>query len=169
MAGRKRKRPETSRHHYTRTELSAYVTEHAKEEKFKNITAPSKLARSLKIKFYDLAFMLVHFGLTQLDEDMLASYVIAREFYFEYSDKLRNLKKMDPVKKWNVIKNFEDEDVQELLTKMIERIKLDDEVALSKQQDLFFRQMKSAAAELGLSIAARGKLIIPKQEDDCEL
>ena len=169
MAGRTRKTPETGRHHYTKSELSAYVTQHATEEDFKNITAPSKLTCSQKTQFYDLAFMLVHFGLTQLDEDMLASYVIARERFYEYSKKLQNLKKIDPVKKWDVIKNFEDEDVQELLTKIIEKIKLDDEIALSKQQDLYFKQMKSIAAELGLSISARGKLFIPKSEDDSEL
>lgn len=169
MAGRARKTPETGRHHYTKSELSAYVTQHAKEEDFKNITAPSKLTSSQKRQFYDIAFMLAHFGLTQLDEDMLASYVIAREHFYEYSDKLQNLKKIDPVKKWDVIKNFEDEDVQELLTKIIEKIKLDDEMALSKQQDLYFKQMKSVAAELGLSISARGKLFIPKSEDDSEL
>lgn len=169
MAGRKRKVLETSRHHYTKSELTAYITQFAKEEEFKNVTAPSKLTRSQKIQFYDIAFMLVHFGLTQLDEDMLASYVIAREFYYEYSDKLQNLKKFDPVKKWEVIKNFDDEETQELLTKIIEKIKLDDEVSLARQQDLYFKQMKSIASDLGLTISARGKLLIPKNEDDSEL
>lgn len=169
MAGRKRKRPETSRHHYTKSEVAEYITQSAKESDFKNIEAPSELNRSQKNKFYDLAYILLHFGLTQLDEDVLARYIIARDFYFYYVNELRNLKKITPSAKWKSIENVEDEDLQELLIKIVEKMKLDDEASLSKQQDLYFKQMRACAADLGLSISDRGKLIIPKQEDDCEL
>lgn len=169
MAGRKRKRPETSRHHYTKSEVAEFITQNAKESDFKNIEAPAELNRSQKNKFYDLAYILLHFGLTQLDEDVLARYIIARDFYFYYVNELRNLRKITPSAKWKCIENIEDEDLQELLIKIVEKMKLDDEASLSKQQDLYFKQMRACAADLGLSISDRGKLIIPKQEDDCEL
>ena len=169
MAGRKRKRPETSRHHYTKSEVAEYITQSAKESDFKNIEAPSELKGRQKNKFYDLAYILLHFGLTQLDEDVLARYIIARDFYFYYVNELQNLKKITPSAKWKSIENVEDEDLQELLIKIVEKMKLDDEASLSKQQDLYFKQMRACAADLGLSISDRGKLIIPKQEDDCEL
>lgn len=171
MAGRKRKRPETSRHHYTKSEVAEFITQNAKESDFKNIEAPSELNRSQKNKFYDLAYILLHFGLTQLDEDVLARYIIARDFYFRYVNELQdvNENKNTLSKKWETISKIEDEDLQELIKKIVEKAKLDDEVSLTKQQDVYFKQMRACAADLGLSISDRGKLIIPKQEDDCEL
>ncbi len=169
MAGRKPKAPGTSRHHYTKSELADLISRNAKEDDFKNIEAPSYLDRSQKAKFYDLAFVLVHFGLTQLDEDVLARYIIARSFYIYYTEKLQSLEPIEPAKKWAAIQNIDDDDLQELLIKIVEKFRLDDEVTLTKQQNIYHKQMKDCASDLGLSITARGKLILPKREDECEL
>lgn len=169
VAGRKRKAPGTSRHHYTKSEVSALISQIAKEEDFKNIEAPSFLERSQKAKFYDLAFVLLHFGFTQLDEDLLGRYIVARDFYIKYVTVLRDIKKIPTSRKWSAIQKIEDEDLKELLIKIVEKAKLDDEASTTKLVDVYFKEMRACAADLGLSITDRGKLVIPKREDDCEL
>lgn len=169
-AGRSRKTPGTSRHHYTRMEIAELFKQTPADE-FKNFEAPRYLNRSQKSAFYDFAYKLSKFGICELDEDLLARYLIARDLYQKYAIELQALesKKISAVEKWAAVSKIEDEDLHKLLVKIIEKMKLDDKAALQKLMDVQFKECRACAADLGLSITDRGRLILPKDEDSVEL
>lgn len=74
--------------------------------------------------------------MTELDEDCLARYLLSKNNYLKITKKLNNI-----------------------MTK--KDIKVSDIESLVSIQDKFFKQCRSAAGDLGLSISSRCKLILP--------
>lgn len=108
---------------------------------FLDVTPPKYLAAKQKEEFNDIAHKLLEIGImTELDEDSLARYLISKKCYTKITKKLNmamSSKKMD--------------------LEMIEK--------LTSLQDKFFKQCRSSAGDLGLSISSRCKLIMPPSKD----
>lgn len=106
---------------------------------FKNITAPDYLEEQHMIdEFYDISDKLLALNImTELDEDTLARYILAK-------DQWLNLTKAynDAIKE----KNYE-------LVHF-----------LDNKQDKAFKQCRSAASDLGLTITSRARLVVPQAE-----
>lgn len=104
-----------------------------------NIVAPSYLNKFQKVKFKNIADELKEIGIiSNLDCDCLARYLIAETLYLKMTEKLNS------------------EEVQEDIFEL-------DKIA--GLQDKFFKQCRSLASDLGLTISSRCKLVIPKKEE----
>lgn len=107
-----------------------------------NIKAPKYLIEELKNKFNELAEELISIGLmTNLDCDALARYLTSEYNYQKVTTKMFEINEISAK-----YKNYAD------------------------LQDKFFKQARSAAGDLGLTISSRCKLILPKSinNDDDE-
>lgn len=105
---------------------------------FVDIQAPSYLNTTLKKEFDKLAAKLKFLNImTELDEDCLARYLLSKNNYLKITRKL------------NAIISKKNAKVSEI-------------DSLISIQDKLFKQCRSAAADLGLSISSRCKLIVPE-------
>lgn len=103
---------------------------------YKNIEAPKYLTKSQKKEFYDIAYKLLDIGvMTELDEDSLARYLIAKDHYLKYS---------------------------ELITVALNEGDFENTAKLITAQDKLYKQVRTAATDLGLTITSRCKVVIPK-------
>ena len=111
---------------------------------FKNVLAPKYLTKQQKKEFYDIAYKLLEIGvMTELDEDALARYLLVKDEYLIYSQCV-----MELLAKGNIV----------------------DASSFSNIKDKLFKQVRSAASDLGLTITSRCKLVVPKvNNDDVEL
>ena len=160
-----------SRHHYTKTELFD-MTQQLDETsgKFKDIVAPSDLSRKQKGEFYDYAYKLLDYGMSELDEWALAAFIRSKDLYLYYMDEMKKTVKAKPINKWQAIAAIDDEDLRELITKIVEKQRSAD--LLKDYQNLADKQFKqciSCAAALGLTISSRAKLLIPKSDQNVDL
>lgn len=104
-----------------------------------DVKPPDYLPEQLKLEFEDYASKLLHIGImTELDEDCLARYLLARQLYLKYTSKLTQSK---------IINNIE---------KSKEIMKL---------QSKAFDQCQTCANSLGLTISSRCRLVIPGIQD----
>ncbi len=104
---------------------------------FVDIQAPKYLSKKLTDEFYEVAEKLKSLNImTELDEDCLARYLLSKNNYLKITKKLNNI-----------------------ITKKETRISEID--SLISIQDKLFKQCRSAANDLGLSISSRCKLIVP--------
>lgn len=105
-----------------------------------NIIAPSFLTKKQKKDFYTIAEQLKKLKiLGETDVDALARYIVANEFYV------------------NAVKQMRKKDVK------------DDPIAFeswSKVQERYYKQCRSSANDLGLSISARCKLVVPEPKEE---
>jgi len=102
-----------------------------------NIRAPSYLNYDLKEEFNKIAKELIKIKImSNLDEDALARFIVARKMYTETTKRML-------------------EDPELLFNKDIAGV-----------QDKYFKQCRSSASDLGLTISSRCKLVIPKNEDE---
>ena len=100
------------------------------------VKAPSYLSKELRKEFNKIAKELLAIGIiTNLDVDALARYVIAQALY---NKSVKSLLKAKP------------EDL----------LKMD-----VSQQDKLFKQCRSAAMDLGLTISSRCKLVLPTPKE----
>lgn len=105
----------------------------------KNIQTPSYLPSKLKKEFVELSNKLLEVGImTELDEDCLARYLISKDKYNKYTKMLNKAIKSE---------NFS---AMESLTSM---------------QDKAFKQCRSCATDLGLTIASRCRLVVPPSQN----
>lgn len=104
-----------------------------------NITAPDYLTKKQKEEFYRIADQLKRLKIMgETDVDALARYVTANDFYINAVKKMRSKEvKNDPVL-------FE---------------------AWAKIQERYFKQCRSSANDLGLSISSRCKLVVPATKE----
>lgn len=102
------------------------------------VKPPKYLTKKQKKRFKTIAQDLTELGvMSRTDVDALARYIIAEELYISVTEKLSG------------------EDV------------LDDIALLEKYsavQDKYYKQCRSAANDLGLSISSRCKLVVPKTD-----
>ena len=116
--------------------------------------------------------MLLKIGIfTELDVDVLAKYIIAKELYIQYTKQLEEVvSKSIIVDKWASFDSicFKDdaEELQDLLERVLRRQKGDDTTVLMNLQDKAFKQCIACAKELGLTITSRCKLVVPTPPDD---
>lgn len=105
---------------------------------YKDIEAPAYLTGSLVDEFYDIAYKLLDIGvMTELDEDSLARYLISKQHYLKYSN---------------------------LVTKALQRGEVEETAKLVTAQDKLYKQVRIAAADLGLTITSRCKLVLPNAQ-----
>ena len=103
-----------------------------------NIRAPSYLDDDLKEEFDKIAKELIRIKImSNLDEDALARFIIARRMYIEIT--------------------------REIMAHPTTLLMDKDVIGI---QDKFFKQCRAAASDLGLTISSRCKLVIPKNEDE---
>lgn len=107
---------------------------------FKDVQPPNYLSAKLKKEFIELADKLVKIGImTELDEDLLAMCLIAKDEYLDYGKMLRKAKRdKEPLEK-------------------LERI--------TRMQSKAYNQWLSAARETGLTIQSRLRLVVPEIEE----
>ena len=114
-----------------------------------NIKIPKYLTdKKLKTEFKRLSKELVNINLmSNLDCDALARFLIAQGEYVRITEELKNVQLM-----------IENEDTGEMeVNNSYERLVI--------VHDKFFKQARSAAMDLGLTISSRCKLIMPKAEN----
>lgn len=101
-----------------------------------NIVAPAYLTKKQTETFYEISAQLEKLKIMgETDVDALARYITANDFYINAVKQMRKPEvKKDPVQ-------FE---------------------AWSKIQERYFKQCRSSANDLGLSISSRCKLVVPE-------
>ncbi|MEE3428414.1 MAG: phage terminase small subunit P27 family [Ruminococcus sp.] len=123
--------------HLTKAEIESRKSSEPKPIT-ENINPPTYLLKAQKKQFIKYADQLKRLGiLGETDIDALARYVIANDMYIHVVKQLRKVKQ-DPLK-------FE---------------------AWAKLQDRYFKQCKSAANDLGLSISSRCRLVVPEPKSE---
>lgn len=130
--------------HLTKEEIEKREAEELKVT-LVEVQPPAYLTKTEKDSFKNISEKLLEIGImTELDEDCLARYIIARKLYIDYTKLLKKIMKN------NIEFNLED----------INRVQ--------NMQDKAFKQCQSTARDLGLTISSRCKLIIPQsiKEDD---
>ena len=104
-----------------------------------NVSAPDYLDKKQSEKFNAIAAQLIDIGImSDLDCDCLARYIVAETAYLK-------------------------------ITKRLNRINLEDIITYEKTanlQDKYFKQCRSIANDLGLSITSRCRLVVPQKKDD---
>lgn len=127
------------RKHYTKRDIEERRAQEI-DVPFKDIEAPEYLTGKLEAEFYDIAYKLLAIGvMTELDEDALARYVITKQHYLKYSN---------------------------LLTKALQKGELENAAKLVTTQDKLANQLRKTAADLGLTITSRCKLILPEANNN---
>lgn len=131
--------------HMTKEEI-----ERRKAEEIKNnvdkIKPPTHLPAKLKKEFKKVADELLRVEImSNLDVDALTRYIIAQD---EWLKCYRALNDMSPTMKV---------DGQLVTNEHYDK--------LSKMTERFFKQARSAGADLGLTISSRCKLVVPKQKE----
>jgi P27 family predicted phage terminase small subunit len=122
------------RKHFTKQDIEERLAQEI-DVPFKNIEAPAYLTGTLVEEFYDIAYKLLDIGvMTELDEDSLARYLISKQHYLKYSN---------------------------LVTKALQRGDVEETAKLITAQDKLYKQVRIGAADLGLTITSRCKLVIP--------
>lgn len=108
---------------------------------FTNIKPPDFLTgKREREEFMHYANMLVEIGIfTELDEDVLARYILSKALYLQYTS---------------------------LLTKLIKNQEIDKLPKVQSLQDRAFRQCHTCATALGLTITSRCKLVVPNNEEE---
>lgn len=105
-----------------------------------NIIAPAFLTKKQTDEFYRIADQLQKLKIMgETDVDALARYIVANEFYV------------------NAVKQMRKKEVREDPHKF---------EAWAKIQERYFKQCRSSANDLGLSISSRCKLVVPQTKEE---
>lgn len=130
------------RKHFTKADIEKRRAQEP-DVPFKNIRAPKYLSKPAVKEFYDTAYKLLEIGvMTELDEDALARYIVVKQQFLMYT---------------------------ELISKALSLEDIETADRLAKTQDKFFKQVRAAASDLGLTITSRCKLVVPEPQDNYEL
>lgn len=125
----------TGSRHYSKAQLAEREAREVKAPPAEELPPPDYLPASLAKKFRVLAPVLIRMGiLTALDGDGLARYLIAEHNYLHATKQLMDAMKAGTAAeadRWSAI------------------------------QDRFFRQCRSAGADLGLTVSGRCRLELP--------
>lgn len=123
-----------------------------------DIIAPTYLTAKQKTEFYKIANQLLKLKIMgETDVDALSRYIIAQNFYTDAVKDLRKLPKEKP-KKDDFVDMTEYYTVLDLWYKR--------EESLIKRQEKYFKQARSSANDLGLSISSRCKLVVPQSQPE---
>ena len=125
--------------HLTKTEIEERQAREIKPIT-DNIIAPPYLTKKQKDEFYRIAEQLKKLKiLGETDTDALGRYIVANDFYINAVKQMRKPEvKNDPIKFG----------------------------AWAKIQERYFKQCRSSANDLGLSISSRCKLVVPERKEE---
>ena len=124
--------------HLTKAEIKLREKSELKVD-LKDVTIPDYLPTKLKKEFESVASKLLKIGImTELDEDCLARYLLSKQSYLLYTS---------------------------MLNKAITKNNLNEMEKLTTMQDKAFKQCRACANDLGLTIGARCKLVMPVVEE----
>lgn len=120
-----------------------------------NIKPPKYLTPPQKKRFRAIVKDLIALGIMgNTDCDALARYIIAEDMYIKITDKLA-----EAMESSDLYLNRDDFDIDEYMgaLKAVEKY--------AGLQDKYFKQCRAAANDLGLSISARCRLVVPKAQE----
>ncbi|MCM3663459.1 phage terminase small subunit P27 family [Mesobacillus subterraneus] len=145
--------------HLTKKEIAERKATEVKAPADK-VRAPAYLPKDLKREFKKIADELVRIEImTNLDVDALARFLFAKKMYLEVTESLMEI---CPTEEVEYVKKDQQGNVIEEGLKTVSNASYSD---LLINQDKLFKQCRSAASDLGLTISSRVRLIIPKQEE----
>lgn len=125
--------------HLTKSEIQKRRNEEIKVD-MTNVQPPDYLYKELREEFIEISQKLVSLGImTELDVDCLAQYLISKKNYLTFTRKLNGSQRM------NSIPGME---------------------AFLAMQHKSYQMCRQCATDLGLTIASRCKLVIPKAETE---
>lgn len=136
--------------HLTKAEIENRRNSEVDVSEYKNVTVPSYLSKKQKEEFAETAKKLLDIGIfSELDEDCLARYFIAKTNYLKFT------KLLNTAMKRKESKEFKDNaEMQQILSNDIERYLI--------HQDRAFKQCNACAEKLGLTITSRCRLQVPQ-------
>lgn len=124
--------------HLTKAQIEQRKKEEIRTDDLKNVKPPEYLPEKLKKEFDEISEKLLQLEImTELDEDTLARYLLAKQQYLQYTV---------------------------MLNRASAGNNLNDMERLARLQDKAYRQCRAGAADLGLTISSRCKLVVPKVE-----
>ena len=136
--------------HLTKDEIAHRKNTEVNVDDYKNIRAPNYLSKKQKSEFAEIATKLKDIGImSELDEDCLARYIIAKDNYLKFTKLLNTAFKNKTSKKYK-----DNAEMQRIFSSDVE--------AYLIHQDRAFKQCRASAADLGLSISSRCRLIVPE-------
>ncbi|MFJ5625437.1 phage terminase small subunit P27 family [Peribacillus loiseleuriae] len=137
--------------HLTKKEIEERQSQEVKA-KTDNIKPPTYLPTKLKKEFKKIASELLDIGImTNLDNDALARFLLAKKLYLDVTDELMA---RTPV---TIVENPKTKEKEEFVNDVYSDLLIN--------QDKLFKQCRQAASDLGLTISSRCKLVMPKTEE----
>jgi P27 family predicted phage terminase small subunit len=125
------------------------------------VKPPSYLSTKLKKEFKKIACELVEIGImTNLDNDALARFLMAQKMYLEVTDNLMKLPSTIEVPKMNK------DEYGEMVQDGVRTVANPEFSEILTSQDKLFKQCRTAASDLGLTISSRCRLVMPKKVDE---
>lgn len=125
--------------HLTKTETAERESSEVKTTPPKQIRAPAYLPEDLRKDFLDIGKQLGALGIfCKLDYDTLARYLVARRFWQRAADEIAAAMEQGDLKtaeKWTNL------------------------------QDKYFKQCRGCANDLGMTIGARCRLVVPQKDE----
>lgn len=126
--------------HLTKAEIFGREESEVKAEAPKFVRPPAFLPEECRKEFSEISRQLLDLNIfSKLDRDTLAMYLVARhswEFATDQATAALNSHNLKLASEWTQI------------------------------QDRYFKQVRSCASDLGLTITSRCRLVIPKKQDD---
>lgn len=124
--------------HLTKTEIAERTSAEVRAAPLKQIRAPEKLPEDLRRDFLDIGKQLNQLGIfCKLDYDTLVRYLTARKFWQRAAEEITSAMEAG------------DQKAAEQWTNL---------------QDKYFKQCRGCARDLGMTIGARCRLVIPQRE-----
>ena len=140
--------------HLTKSEIEERTSSEV-QPKTDNIKPPKYLKPPQKKRFRAIVKDLIALGIMgNTDCGALARYIIAEDMYIKITDKLTEA--MESSDLYLDMDNFDIDEYMGAL-KAVEKY--------AGLQDKYFKQCRAAANDLGLSISARCRLVVPKAQE----
>lgn len=136
--------------HLTKEEIEKRKNSEINTDDYKDVKAPGYLSKKQKNEFAEIATKLVNIGImSELDEDCLARYLIAKDNYLKFTKLLNSAIKNKASKQYR-----DNVEMQRLYSSDIE--------AYLIHQDRAFKQCNACADKMGLTITSRCRLQVPQ-------
>lgn len=140
--------------HLTKEEIAQRRDSEVNVDNYKDIRAPSYLSKKQKNEFAEIATKLLDIGImSELDEDCLARYLIAKDNYLKFTKLLNTA-----IKNKSAKQHKDNAEMQRVYSNDIE--------AYLIHQDRAFKQCRASASDLGLSISSRCRLVVPQTNNN---
>lgn len=144
--------------HLTKQEIEDRQKQEVKAAADK-IRAPAYLPKDLKREFKKIADELMKLDImSNLDVDALARFLFAKKEYLKITIELSA---RSPVGETHEDEEFEDG----MVVRRITEVPSETYGELLQMQDKAFKQCRQSASDMGLTIASRCRLVVPKVED----